>query len=259
MSHLEPQPKGEAASTSDFFEICNFCFEKIVPEEWLKHHEKCEEVPLVCPNQCDSDPLKRCELENHIKNFCPNTMVNCLFKGVGCQYKERRRNIDKHISENQRMHIYLMCEEINKLKNCGVNQNGTDVAFCKEQVNLVTENQNLLNNAGREFQKALANEHVIVERQGKMILELQQTVVSLSNALSMIQGTVNGQKNDIAIIGNNLLQKQKDQEDLKAKTAEQKNFCEDLQNQMEVMNHTLSAMSLTVANQEEQVNLILHK
>lgn len=46
------------------------------------HYQSCLEFPVVCPNKCTANKIKRSQLNEHFKGC--NVVVSCPFSGVGC-------------------------------------------------------------------------------------------------------------------------------------------------------------------------------
>ena len=70
-------------------------FEEVAQSHW----PVCPSFPLSCPNNCDL-VLQRQELEQHVSQECPLTLVDCDFQMVGCEVRLPRRSMPSHINEN---------------------------------------------------------------------------------------------------------------------------------------------------------------
>ena len=62
--------------------ICDYCGTTLRYIELENHHNACLEFPLVCPNECQRRMRK--ELESHIEEECPKTLIACPYKEMGC-------------------------------------------------------------------------------------------------------------------------------------------------------------------------------
>lgn len=80
--------------------------------------------------------LCREELEKHLKEECTSLVACCPFKDAGCRFISPRFNLGKHIEENSKHHLTLMCgvvakqqHQISSLKNAlsklSLNYSGT--------------------------------------------------------------------------------------------------------------------------------------
>ena len=67
----------------------------------------CPSFPLPCPNNCNLI-VQRQELEHHIRQDCPFTLVDCDFHIVGCGVCLPRKDRPSHISENLAGHMSLL-------------------------------------------------------------------------------------------------------------------------------------------------------
>ena len=64
---------------------------------------------MPCTNECGKT-TQRQNLETHIANQCPLTIINCDFKHVGCEVKLPRKDMPAHITENVTQHVSLHTE-----------------------------------------------------------------------------------------------------------------------------------------------------
>lgn len=78
------------------------------------HHAKCGRFPVTCPNRCDSGILNREDLENHLKEECTSLVACCPFKDAGCRFISPRFGLEKHLEENAKQHLTMMCAVVTK-------------------------------------------------------------------------------------------------------------------------------------------------
>ena len=89
--------------------VCQHCnqhegtFEEVTQSHW----PVCPSFPLPCPNNCDL-VLQRQELEQHVSQDCPLTLLDCNFQMVGCGVCLPRRGMPSHMSENLTGHMSLL-------------------------------------------------------------------------------------------------------------------------------------------------------
>ena len=84
-------------------------FKATYEEVTQNHWPVCPFFPLSCPNNCDLElVLQRQEVEHHVSQDCPLTLVLCDFHMVGCKAHLTRRDMPSHISENLTGHTSLL-------------------------------------------------------------------------------------------------------------------------------------------------------
>ena len=78
-------------------------FEEVTQNHW----PVCPFFPISCPNNYEL-VLQQQEVEHHVSQDCPLTLVQCDFHIVGCQACLARRHMPSHISENLTGHMSLL-------------------------------------------------------------------------------------------------------------------------------------------------------
>ena len=81
-------------------------FKATYEEVTQNHWPVCPFFPLSCPNNCEL-VLQRQEVEHHVSQDCPLTLVLCDFHMIGCQVQLARRDMPSHISQNLTGHVML--------------------------------------------------------------------------------------------------------------------------------------------------------
>ena len=84
---------------------CIHCKVVIPYKEIENHLNTCLEIPLLCPNECMENFLRK-EMNSHVENDCPNTIVHCRNE---CGLKIKRRKLSIHC-ENECQHRIVSCE-----------------------------------------------------------------------------------------------------------------------------------------------------
>ena len=79
------------------------------------HYDICQDFPLICPNKCGVDGIKRRLLESH-RSVCPLQYVECPFAEAGCKLDIRRHQLAGHISSDQQQHLLLMMGAYKQMK-----------------------------------------------------------------------------------------------------------------------------------------------
>ena len=78
---------------------CPYCrnFTSSLEDVQSSHWPNCPSFPVPCPNECSTQP-KRQNIEAHIKNECPFTLVDCDLKSeTGCQIRLPRAELLTHL------------------------------------------------------------------------------------------------------------------------------------------------------------------
>ena len=73
----------------------------------LKHWPVCAFYPVPCPSKCGECP-ERQNLEHHVSEDCPLTVVNCDFYYAGCEVQLPHKDLPAHLAENLVAHTSLM-------------------------------------------------------------------------------------------------------------------------------------------------------
>ena len=77
---------------------CEYCrnyssnYEDVITNHW----PVCGSYPVQCPNKCSNEVIKRQDLNSHLTNDCPLTIVDCDFKYVGCEVRLPRKDLSTH-------------------------------------------------------------------------------------------------------------------------------------------------------------------
>ncbi|CAM1306547.1 TRAF4 (predicted) [Pycnogonum litorale] len=131
---------------------CAYCLKEFVCETLQSHTLKCPRLPLSCPNRCESPKIPREDMDVHLKK-CPSVITSCVYGSVGCKFKGPRYTVEKHIEDNDRCHLKLMCNVVAKqqvqistlksaLHNLNVNTSGTLIWKINDYSNKMAEASN---------------------------------------------------------------------------------------------------------------------
>ena len=85
----------------------------------MGHDHVCPNWPVRCPNSCDPYlTLRRCTVDKHVKEECPETVVECTFAEVGCKVnsKVKRKDMAQHLHEAVTDHMTAMFTDHMELK-----------------------------------------------------------------------------------------------------------------------------------------------
>ena len=95
---------------------CEYCkeFDSSYEEVTINHWPVCGSYPVPCTNKC-GETLQRQNLESHITNDCPLTIINCDFQHVGCEVRLPRKDMPEHLRESVVDHLSKMSTSYKKL------------------------------------------------------------------------------------------------------------------------------------------------
>ena len=87
---------------------CEFCrsYASSSEDEIEVHYRQCGKCPVTCP-KCRVYPVKRQDLEGHLRDRCPVTLVDCPFNYAGCDIQLPRRDMPKHVKDTG-LHLTLL-------------------------------------------------------------------------------------------------------------------------------------------------------
>ena len=114
-------------------ETCPCCVNKASGVSWLTcifgrsltyhdiisdHHRVCPRWPARCPNLCDPYlTLTQSSVDRHVKEECPETLIDCKFADVGCKEKVKMKDLAQHMQDTLSDHLTAVFEEVVKLKH----------------------------------------------------------------------------------------------------------------------------------------------
>ena len=107
----------------------------------MKHlNDSCALYPTHCPNNCASEKMPRCDLNDHL-NVCPLQPVDCVFSWAGCNDKPLRKDVHVHSADTKHMTLLAVaCGQLAKDNESLKEDNERIKETCKE---LKEENQRL--------------------------------------------------------------------------------------------------------------------
>ena len=99
---------------------CEYCaeykstFEDVAHSHW----PECKCFLLPCPNECtpSGSGLQRQCLDQHVKEECPLTVVQCELHHAGCEVTLPRKDMAEHMKEDSIAHISLLVQELTLTK-----------------------------------------------------------------------------------------------------------------------------------------------
>ena len=93
---------------------CKYCgYHNALDVVTERHMPACRQFPVDCPNNCETNGLKRYQLQSHIKQ-CPLEIVPCSFSSIGCTCNTRlpRKEMKAHEEQTWRQHLELVLKAI---------------------------------------------------------------------------------------------------------------------------------------------------
>ena len=108
------------------------------------HYPQCGLYPVPCPNDCDVYMFERRNLESHLKEQCPVTLVDCPFSYAGCETQLPRKDIPEHLDRASTTHLTMLATTTQKLS--------------VENQRLAKQNQDLLKQNRELHQKLIERE-----------------------------------------------------------------------------------------------------
>ena len=100
---------------------CEYCnkFDSIYEDVTTNHWPVCGYYPMPCRNKC-GETIQHQNLEGHIADVCPETIIDCDFEYAGCDVKLPRKDMPTHIKERVVEHLSLHAKNykavVDKLK-----------------------------------------------------------------------------------------------------------------------------------------------
>ena len=113
----------------EYCQIYETCYDDVTTNHWAV----CGSKPVQCPNSCGSSPLRQ-DLNNHIANECPLTLIKCDFPG--CDLTLSRKYMPLHLQNDLLKHMSLLAKSHKQLES-------ENQKFKQHQQQLESENQSL--------------------------------------------------------------------------------------------------------------------
>ncbi|XP_072034197.1 TNF receptor-associated factor 6-like isoform X2 [Amphiura filiformis] len=94
--------------------LCDHCTVAIPLDESQFHVDNCSKAPSQC-NHC-SESMLREQLQYHLKTSCPQVVVDCRYKKVGCMERMERQLMAEHIQKDMQLHMDLLASKFDQLQ-----------------------------------------------------------------------------------------------------------------------------------------------
>ena len=122
---------------------CEYCDETMTFENLEYHNKVCPNIPVECSNKCGKKiPMNK--LKYHLEEECDNTVVECPFNLVGCEYYDLRLKLKPHLEQDLERHLRMLTDKIHKLEK-GLNESNSRIEELNNENNLLKKNIQILN------------------------------------------------------------------------------------------------------------------
>ena len=93
---------------------CEHCHSIIEWKELQDHYKKCSQYPVMCMCTYCGEMFVLSEVADHVgdQGTCPNSLLDCKFKAIGCGFRGNRREMAVHIKDDTDNHFSLMATEL---------------------------------------------------------------------------------------------------------------------------------------------------
>ena len=175
---------------------CQHCNKYAATFEDVTHNHQpmCPFFPLSCPNNCELI-LQRQEVEHHVSQNFPLTLVHCDFHMVGCQIQLTRRDMPSHISENLTGHMSLLQAHIMThpgenmatylcLMVCSIQSVGVDNVSIRSELQEAQESLRETRDGLQESRDQLKVTHDELQETHKTVAQLETTVASQNEMIT---------------------------------------------------------------------------
>ena len=150
---------------------CIQCSVIILYKEIDTHNGTCPEFPLLCPNECLKDLIRK-EIESHIENDCPNTMIECPYKKMGCEAVMKRCERLEHEQRSESEHLKITANKVEQIEK----------TYQLKMEKLESENDNLKTKM-QELIENISYPVVLRDEVAKEYLEIRNVTSSFLTAI----------------------------------------------------------------------------
>ena len=164
-------------------------FEEVTQNHW----PVCPFFPLSCPNNCEL-LLQRQEVEHHVRQGCPLTLVLCDFYVVGCQARLTKRDMPSHINENLTGHMSLL--QAHMMTHPGENMATYLWLMVGSIQKVVVENANIRSDLHQAQEKLQESQETVAQLQSTIISQNAMHVKELKasqETVAQLQTTIASQ------------------------------------------------------------------
>ena len=174
---------------------CEHCNISLKFCDYSKHLEECPKVKVTC-DLCSIGMMYRKDMTEHLKDYCPEKMLECLFVKYKCMTVIKRKDMDKHLEEKETKHLGLKLTAMEELIS---KQNGEITKQSEEiikQSNEITKQSNEIIKQREEITKQreemtkqyveFENEHCIASKEFEKEKRSIKLLYSITNVTSLV-------------------------------------------------------------------------
>ena len=95
---------------------CQYCgrYDSNFEDVSTNHLPVCPFYPIDCPNKCGK-VLQRQHTEKHVSDECPLTVVDCVFKDIGCSVRLPEKDMPAHVADSVSAHLLPQTTACNQM------------------------------------------------------------------------------------------------------------------------------------------------
>ena len=95
---------------------CEDCHNNFPFKQLIEHSSNCAKKKIDCPQKCGSI-IERGYQDEHIKNDCLCTSIECCFKKYGCSDQYMKKEFDAKMEKDSHKHLLMFSKIIDELTN----------------------------------------------------------------------------------------------------------------------------------------------
>ena len=173
---------------------CEYCaeykstFEDVAHSHWTE----CKCFLLPCPNECtpSGSGLQRQDLDLHVKQECPLTVVQCELHHAGCEVTLPRKDMADHMKKDSIAHISLLAAENHRLSKRLLEK--------EEQICLLThQNAELEEKTTEQKQELTRTKQELAQKVATQSQELTRTKQELTQKDQILEAKLEAQRQAI--------------------------------------------------------------
>lgn len=146
---------------------CEYCaqYKSTFREVTDTHWAECEYFLLPCPNKCTpfGASIQCKDLDHHVNEECPLTVVPCTLNHAGCKISLPRQDMTRHMKEEAVAHISLLADDNLRLRR--------QLLEKEDQMSRMVEELKIAQ------QKAIDAQHHRHQQEMRVYIEMQRDVV----------------------------------------------------------------------------------
>ena len=112
---------------------CEYCFIEVIFCDNPKHLKECPKMKVLC-DLCNVEKCRK-DMKQHLKDDCPEKMIDCPFVKYECLARIKRKDIDKHLEEKETEHLGLKLTAMEDL----INTQSEEIDKQSEEINKQSE------------------------------------------------------------------------------------------------------------------------